>query len=66
MIVSTGIGGLRSNGGTNRARWILFIRINVRGQELRTERVRPPLMQVASVVLRLDTDGLGADAIDEP
>ena len=35
VIVSTGIGGLRSNGGTNRARWILYIRINVRGQELR-------------------------------
>ena len=29
-----------------------------------TERVRPPLVQVVSVVLRLDTDGLGADAIE--
>ena len=31
-----------------------------------TERVCSPLIQVVSVVLRLDTDGLGADAIDEP
>jgi hypothetical protein len=33
-------------------------------EETGTERVCPSLVQVVLVVLRLDTDGLGADAIE--
>ena len=56
MIVSTSIGGLRSNGGTNRARCILHTVHTYQREGTGTEEVL--------VVLRLDTDGLGGDAIE--
>ena len=49
-------GKLRSSNGTIRAHWILYIRINVRGQ--RTESLSPPLIHVFWLVVMLDTVGV--------
>ena len=56
--------GLRSSSGTNST--LLDTVHTYQREGTGTERVCPPLIQVVSVVLRLDTDGLGADAINEP